>query len=437
MEWPILLLIFLGGLIFLMLLGIPVAYSFLLIECLTALFFWDFETGMRHITQSMYSVLSSWALLPITLFVLMGEVMFLSGIAPRMIAALDKWMGRLPGRLALLSVGAGALLSTLSGTSIGSIAVLGKVLLPEMEKHRYKPTMMTGPILGSGCLAIYIPPSAMGVFVAIVAEVSVGKLLLGIIIPGLMLAILYASYIIIMCFIQPSLAPSYVMTATPLSEKIVLALKYILPLGSIVFLVVGSIFVGLATPTEAAALGTCGTFVLAAFYRGITWDMTKKVFRETLRITVMILIIVASARIFTNILAFSGASRGMSEWVVGLPVPPLVIVIIMFCVQIFLGGFMAGIPLIAITVPVFTPVVKGLGFDPLWFAIISLISVEISQTSPPFGIGLFVMRGVTPEWISMGDIVKSAIPYLLFSIFTGLLIIFIPEIVLWFPSLID
>ncbi|GAG99364.1 unnamed protein product, partial [marine sediment metagenome] len=264
----------------LMMLGLPVAFGFLVVAFI-GIFILSGEPGLEKLTSSFVRSVASFSLLPLPLFVLMGEVMFHSGIAPKMMYALDSWLGRLPGRLALLAVGSGTLLATLTGNNMASVAIMGSVLIPDMEKRGYKKPMTLGPILGSGGLAILIPPSGLAVLVGAIGEVSIGKILIGIIIPGLLLALLYAAYIIVRCWLQPSMALPYEVSHVSLRDKMVDTVKYILPLGFIIFMVVGVIFLGVATPTEAAASGAFGTFILAAIYKRLNWQTVKKALTGT------------------------------------------------------------------------------------------------------------------------------------------------------------
>ncbi len=391
--------------------------------------------GIEQLVLSIYSSLATFILLPIPLFVLMGEVIFHSGIAVRVVDVLDKWLGRLPGRLGLLAVSAGTVFSTLTGTSVASTAMLGSILVPEMEKRGYKKPMTLGPILGSGGLAIMIPPSSLAVLLGAISEISVGKILIAIIVPGLLMAVLYSAYIIIRCWCQPSIAPSYEVSHTPLSEKLNGTVRYVLPLGVIIFLVIGLIVLGVATPSEAAASGTIGAFFLAAAYRGLSWDVTKKSIRGTLRITGMIFLIIAGARAFSQILSFSGATRGLTELATNLPAPPIFIVIAMQVVVLIMGGFMSLIAIMMITLPIFVPVIVDLGFDPVWFAAIFLLNIEMALTTPPLGMNLYVMKGVTPPHMTMGDIIKAALPFLYCDAIAMALIIAFPSLALWLPGL--
>jgi tripartite ATP-independent transporter DctM subunit len=435
MAWWIILLIIVAGLLVLFAIGVPVAFSFLFVNMVAAYFLWGGQKGLDQIILSIYGSVINFTMLPIPLFVLMGEVMFRSGVAPRMIEALDKWLGSIPGRLSLIAVMSGTLFSTLSGSSMASTAMLGSLLVPEMEKRGYKKAMSIGPILGSGGLAMMIPPSALGVILASLARFSVGKFLIAIIIPGFIMAALYFAYVIIRCFLQPSLAPAYSVEHISLSEKIWASIRYILPLGSIVFLVIGLIFLGIATPTESAALGAVACFVLALLYRGLKWEVIKTTFVGTIRTTVMIFIILSASVAFSQIMAYTGATTEIVEFISQLSLSPLMLVVAMQIVMLVMGTFLESMPIMMITIPIFLPIIKILHIDPIWFGVVMLLNMEMALTSPPFGLGLFVMKGVSPPGVRMRDIYLAAIPFLFCDLVAMVLIILFPSLVLWLPSL--
>jgi len=435
MEWWLLLTLMIGGLILLMLIGMPVAFAFLTMNTVCAYFLWGGVNGFDGVIRGLFDSITIFSLLPLPLFILMGEAMYNSGLVLKLIDALDKLLGRMPGRLGLLALGGGTLLATLTGASMGSTAMLGSTLVPEMEKRGYQKPMSLGPILGSGGLAIMIPPSALAVLFGAIGEMSIGKLLIAIIVPGILMAVLYAAYIIIRCWLQPEIAPPYDVPATALKEKMIALAKYVLPLSVIVFLVVGVIFIGIATPTEAAATGCLGTFVLAAAYGSLSWDMIRKSFRNAFKITIMMLMIIASATVFSQIMAFTGATAGLVTFTTSLPLSPMLIIVAIMLVLILLGMFMGVVPIMMITVPVLMPVVTGLGFDPLWFAVIFLLNMEMSTTSPPFGLSLFVMKSVAPPDTTMASIYRAALPFLCLDVVAIALIIAFPALALWLPNI--
>jgi tripartite ATP-independent transporter DctM subunit len=431
MDWWLTLIIIFGSLIIVMLSGLPVAFSFLLVNLVGVVIFWGGTSGLEQLILSMAGSISTFTLLPVGLFILMGEVFFQSGMGLRAIDVIDKWMGRMPGRLGLLSVASGTLFGTLSGMSMASVAMLGSVLVPEMEEHGYKKPMSLGPILGSGGLAIMIPPSSLAIILATLGQFSVAQLLIAIIVPGLLMAFLYSLYIIVRCTLQPHLAPAYKTTATPLKEKITLTFKHVLPLALIVFLVTGVIYVGVATPTEAAATGAFGAMVLGFIYRDLNREKLKATIFNTVEITVFILMIITGSAAFSQILVFSGSIGGFTRWVVGLPVPPILLLIAMQLVVLFLGCFMDQVAIMMITLPIFMPVINLLGINPVWFGVLYLLNLEIATISPPFGMSLFVMKGVTPADTKMSEIYTAALPFIGMDILVMTLMITFPGIVLW------
>lgn len=282
-----------------------------------------------------------------------------------------------------------------------------------------------------------IPPSALGVLLASLSRISVGGMLMAIILPGIIMALLYAAYIVIRCLLQPDLAPSYDVAQTPLKEKIILTCRYVLPLGGIVFLVIGLMFVGVATPTESAALGALGCFLLVFIYRGFDWKTVSDSISHTLRITVMMFMIMTGAMAFSQILAFSGASSGLVKMAGSVSANPMVILVFMQIILLFMGIFMEPLTILMVTLPIYMPIMKALGFDPLWFGTIMLINMEMATTTPPFGLVLFVMKGVAPAGTTMGDIYKAGFPFLVCdAIAMGLIMVF-PSLALYLPGLMQ
>lgn len=429
------LLIIFGSFLVLLAVGFPVAFAFMLINLVSAFALWGGDVG--HLVMSIYKSVTSFTLLPVPMFVLMGEVMFQSGIAPKMMEVLDKWLGRLPGRLSLLAVGSGVIFATMTGSSTAGVAMLGSLLVPNMVKRGYNKKMTVGPILASGGLAMMIPPTALGVLLASMAYISVGKFLIAIIVPGLLMAAIYAAYLITIAIRDPSSAPMYEPEPMPLSEKLFLSLKYIIPLVVIIFLVIGLMMIGVATPTEAAALGTLGCFVLAFLYGGLKWRVVKDSLLGTLRITFMIFMILAASTAFAEILAYTGATKGLVATVAGMDLSPFMIVIAMQVVYFILGCFMEPLSILMLTMPIFMPIVDVAGINKLWFAVLVLINVETAVITPPFGTSLFVMKGVAPVGTTIGEIYRSSIPYVALNVLTMALVMIFPSLVSWLPGLIS
>ncbi|MFC1867830.1 TRAP transporter large permease subunit [Thermodesulfobacteriota bacterium] len=431
MEWQYILLIGFGSLVVIMATGLPVAFSFLLINMMGVILLWGGETGLQQLIINVFNGMTTFTILPVPLFILMGEIMFHSGIASDMLDAVDKWLGRLPGRLSLVAVGSGTLIATLTGASMASVAMLGSVLVPQMQERGYKNAMTLGPILGCGAIAVMIPPSALAVLLGSIGEISIGKILIAIIIPGLLMSFLYIVYIIIRCYLQSSLAPSYEVVQVSMYEKLISTARYILPIGFIIFLVIGFILLGIATPTEAAASGALGCIILAAFNRRLNFLLLKKALYGTLQLTVMIYMLIVGASVFSQILAFSGATNGLVELAMGFAVSPILILIGMQVVVLILGCFIAVLPVMMITLPIFMPIVEALNFNQVWFAVVFLIAAEIGGITPPFGFSLFVMKGVAPKNITMAEIYRSALPFFGIQLIVLALVIAFPALALW------
>jgi tripartite ATP-independent transporter DctM subunit len=439
MEWYWTLTIIFGAFVVLMGVGVPIAFAFLAINVVCCFIFWNGPAGLTQLALSISSSVTHYTIVSVPLFVLMGEVMFRSGIATKMMDVLDAWFGRLPGRLALMSVAGGTVFAALTGSGSAATAMLGKLLAPDMEKRGYHKAMTLGPIMGAGGLAIMIPPSALGVLLAALGQFSVGDFLVAIIVPGLLMSIAYAIYIVVRCSIQPHLAPAYAVVRVPLWLKLRNTAIYIFPLFTVMFLVVGLIFgIGdfAATPTEAAALGAVGTFVLAGLYGGLSLPMVKEALLSSMRITVMLLMIITGSTAFSQILAFTGATSGLAELATSANVPPIVVVIIMQLILIVMGMFMEPLSIMMLTVPIYYPVIQTFGYDPVWFGAIMLLNMEMATISPPFGLNLFVMRGVAPKGVSMGDVYAASIPFLLLDLVVMGFLLAFPPLVLWLPGFI-
>ncbi|MFC1909478.1 TRAP transporter large permease subunit [Chloroflexota bacterium] len=436
MEWQLVLILIFGALILLMASGMPVAFAFIIICVVGAAMLWNGEAGLKALTLNLWFSVANFVFLPIPMFVFLGEVVFRSGMGMRAIDAMDSWLGRIPGRLGLLSVCVATLFSTMSGDTLATCAMLGETLTPEMERRGYKKPISIGAVMGCGGLAMLIPPSGLAVLWASIAEVSVGQVLIGGAIPGLIIAIFYATYIIGRCYFQRSMAPAYDIRHVPLSERLIRTTKYVLPLTFIMFMVTGLILLGIATPSESAVMGVISGFILAAAYRNLKWQMIKGSIISTLKITVFIFVITIGVKAFGNILASTGASQEMVRWVSSLAIMPILIIISMVIIILIMGMFIPGLPVMMITIPIFMPIVLKLGFAPVWFGILFLILIEMGQTTPPFGLLLFVMKAVTPTGTTMGEIVKAGIPFLICDAACVVIILALPNIVLWLPNIV-
>ena len=434
-EWIHTLGFFLALLTLMMLSGMPVALGFLTLNIVGLYFFLGGEGALSLLATSTFSSVGQFALVPIPLFLLMGELLLKTGLAARTVEVVDQWIGRIPGRLSLSSVGGGTLFGALSGASMASVAMLGSTLVPEMARRGYRPAMSVSSILAGGGLAVLIPPSALGVLLGAMAKVSIAELLLGGILPGLVLAVMYVAYFAIRATVQPELAPRYAAPPVPLGAKL-RGLLEVAPLLLLVLVVTGFIFLGIATPSESAAMGVVATLVLAAGYRRLSWAALGSSLMAAMTTTSMMLLVIVGSSGFSQLLAATGATSALVAAVAALDLSPLVTVIIMQLIVLMLGCFIDTISIMLVAIPVFMPVVLAIGVDPIWFCILILVQLELAGITPPFGVLLFVMKGVQQQ-LRIGEIYGAALPIVLIQILLVALLMTFPEIVLTLPGLMS
>ncbi|HVN22589.1 MAG TPA: TRAP transporter large permease subunit [Syntrophorhabdales bacterium] len=435
MEWYTTICILFGGMVFLLLTGVPIAFAFLIVNMVAAYFFLGGIPGLIGVVTGVFTSITTFTLLPVPFFILMGELIFHSGMGLDAVNVLDKWLGKLKGRLSILAVIMGVIIGALSGSTIATCALLGTILLPDMLKRGYSKNMSLGPLMGVGTVDALIPPNALTVVLASLANIDVGQLLIAGILPGIIMSSLYFVYVLGWCHLFPNEAPMYEVAHVPLKEKIRVTFVYLLPLGFIIFMVIGLIFLGVATPTEAAATGTLGSFILAICYRRLTWDIMKKSVMGTVKVTSMIFMIIIVSSTYGEILAFTGAAAGMTGYITGLSIHPLIILVGMLVVVLIMGCFMETVAIMMITIPIYMPVVTALGFNTVWFGVMMLIALETGLITPPFGVTLFVMKGVAPPDVTMGDIWRAVTPYVIIDLLCIGIVLAVPSIATVVPAL--
>jgi tripartite ATP-independent transporter DctM subunit len=435
MDWLASLALMLGLLCGAMALGLPVAFAFFGVNIVGAVIFLGGEPGLDQMARNTFASMSSFTLAPIPLFLLMGEILFHTGVAFKAIDAVDKLIARVPGRLSIVSVLGGTIFSSLSGSTIANTAVLGSALLPDMLKRGYHPTIAMGPIMATGSIAMLIPPSALAVLLGSLAGISIAKLLIAGIIPGLVMSVAFLGYIVLRCAINPTLAPAYDVAHLTLRERVRPFMIYVVPLFAIFVVVVGSILAGWATPTESAALGSVASAIAAMGYGLFTWRKFMVAVLEATKISVMILFIIGASVTFSQILAFSGATSGLLEVINTVGASPVALVIAMLGVLLFLGAFMDQVSMMMITLPFFIPLGQTIGIDLLWFGVLMLVVMEISFTTPPFGLLIYVMKGVAPESITLRQVYMAAMPFIVLELMVLALIFLVPELATWLPEM--
>jgi tripartite ATP-independent transporter DctM subunit len=435
MQWYAAAAVLFGLGVGLMMLGVPVAIAFFATNIVAAIFFMGGEAGIAQIVNNGFGAMTNFALVPIPMFLLMGELFYHTGLAGRMFNAIDQLMGNVPGRLAYVTVAGGTGFAALSGSSMGSTALLGSLMVPEMMKRGYSKYLSMGPIMGTGGLAVIIPPSALAVLLATLGQIDVGALLISGVVPGLILSAMYVVLIFAWTWLDPSAAPSYPVEPVALARKLKLVAIEIVPMFVVIIVVIGVMVAGWATPTEAAGIGCVAVLVLAACYRCLTRRSFLQSVEGALRVTVMAFLIIFGSATFSQILAFSGASSGLVRWATGFDMTALSMLLMMLGVILFLGCFMDQLSMMLLTAPVFFPLAKTLNFDLIWFGLIMLLGLEIGYTTPPFGLLLFVLKGVAPPGTTMRDIYLAGMPFIACVLLLIALIIVFPPIATWLPAL--
>lgn len=436
MSWEWVALLLLGGSTVLLFIGMPVALSFVGINIIGAWLFLGGEAGLAQVVRNSVLSVMSFSLTPIPLFILMGEVLFHTGLAIKVIDGVERLIRQVPGRLAIVAVVAGTVFSAISGSTIATTAMLGSLMLPVMLARGYHPTMATGPIMAIGAVDMLIPPSALTVLLGSLSGISISKLLIGGVVPGLMLSLAFVAYIVVRVRLTPSLAPPTPIENRSLGETLRMLFVYVVPLVSIFAIVVGAMSGGFATPTESAALGALATMALAIAYRVLTLEALAKSLRGTVAISGMILFIILGATTFSQILSFSGATEGLVGAILGQGLSPLMVVALMMLILIFLGIFVDQVSMMLITLPVFMPIVARLGIDPVWFGVLFLICMQLGLLLPPHGLLLMTMRGVAPPEVTMGHIFQAVVPYIIMSLVLLVLLLAFPSIATWLPSVL-
>jgi tripartite ATP-independent transporter DctM subunit len=435
MAWYWAAALLFGSALGLMMLGVPVAIGFFITNIVAAMVFMGGAPGIAQVINNGFGAMTNFALVPIPMFLLMGELFYHTGLATRCFNAADMLMGNIRGRLAYVTLIGGTAYAGPAGSSMGACALLGRLMAPEMIRRGYSKYLSLGPIMGVGGLAVIIPPSALTVLLATLGQTDVGALLIAGIVPGLILATMYGVLIWAWVQIDPDAAPPYVPETVSRREKIRLVFVDVIPMVAIIVFSVVIMLVGWCTPTEAAALGALSVIVLAACYGDMTWKAFAKSLDGSLRVTVMAFLVIFGSATFAQVLAFTGASSGLVRWATSFHVTPIQMVFIMIGVIIFLGSFMDPLSKMLLTAPIFFPLAKSLGFDLTWFGLIMLLALEVGYTTPPFGLLLFVMKGVAPPGTTMKDIYLAGMPFIACVMVLIVAIMFYPPLATWLPQI--
>lgn len=389
-----------------------------------------FQKAGDLLAGSLYDSLNSWSLAALPMFILMGEILYRSSISTRLLNGLMPWLTKIPGRLLHVNVAACSLFAAVSGSSAATTATVGKITLDELKQRGYSKKLALGSLAGSGTLGFLIPPSLIMIIYGVLSNVSIGKLFIAGIIPGLMLATVYSLYIMIVAFFDKSVTPAKEEVFS-FKEKII-SLKELVPIFSLIALVLGSIYGGFATPTEAAALGVMGSILLALYFKSFNLEIFREALFNSIRTTVMISFIIAGAGFLSQVVGFLGIARAISEFVGSLGLSPYMLILVIGIMYVILGMILDGISIVVMTLPIVLPIITLAGFDALWFGIFLVLMVELSQITPPVGFSLFVIQSISNEKI--GFILKATFPFFALMILIVMLVTTFPEIVTYLPT---
>lgn len=438
MEWQSALALMLGALFFFMAIGTPVVFAFLAVNLIGAWMFLGQEAGLAQWVRNTTSSITSFSLTPIPLFVLMGEVLFHTGLAFKAINAIERMISRVPGKLSIVSILGGTTFATLSGSSIANTAMMGGVMMPEMQRRGYHPTMSMGPIMAVGGIAMLIPPSALAVMLGSLAGISIERLLIGGILPGLIMAIGFLGYVIVRSRLRPEDAPSDPDDEVHVKgwEKWKPFFRDVVPLLAIFIAVVGSMLAGWASPTESAAIGVTASVLATICYGALSKKAIWTSLIETAKVSVIILFILAASTTFAQLLSFSGASTGFLSLIKGMELNPVTLVIGMLAILLVLGMVLDQVSMMMIALPFFMPLANAAGVDSVWLGVMILITLEIGLLTPPFGLLLIVMQSVVPPSIRLTQIYRAAVPFLIIEIVVLALVFSAPWVATGLPNLI-
>ena len=437
MIWYEVCALMIGLVLVFMVLGFHVAFAFLAADIIGVWIFMGGWVGVYQLVANGATAVYSFLLVAIPLFIVMGELFFRSGLSKRAFDALDKLLGNVPARLSYITVAGGTICAAMSGSSLANTAMLGSVMLPEGTRRGYEKRFIIGPLLGSGGLAILIPPSILMVLLGSIGRIDVGSLLLAGAVPGIVLAVLYAVTIFAMAKLDPTAVPTYAVERVGFTEKMRIAVTDLAPLFLVIFAVVGTIIMGIATPSESAAFGVLAVLILMPFYRCFSWSAIAKALEAGLRTSVMIFIIIVGSATFSQILAYSGAVSGLVKWATSFDFSVYVMLTVIFMVLLICGLFLDAISTMLLTVPIFLPIVQHMDFNVVLFGVIMIISLEIGSITPPFGLALFIMHGVAGGRVTLMEICLASLPFLGCSLLLVILIVLFPDIALYLPRLAE
>lgn len=433
--WVLPLSVLFGGLALGLIFALPMAFT-LGTSAIMAGLVYQGPTIFPIVVRNTYGPMLYLIMIAVPLFIFLAAVLERSGIAEDLFAAMHQWFGPVGGGLAMSVIVITTIIAAMSGVSTAGVVTMGLIALPIMLKKGYHKTIAIGPILAGGVLGILIPPSVSFIIYGMLTRTSIGRLFAGGIIPGLILASMYIIYIGIRCHFRPQDGPALPKEErVSFKRKLILSRGLILPVALIVA-ILGSIFAGIASPTEAAAVGAFGAIVCAAIRRRLSWQLLKDAALRTVTVNGMIMWILFGAFIFAATFIQTGGPSVVKDFILGLDVEPIVIILVMQVSYFILGCIVDEITILFITIPIYMPILVGLGFDPVWFGVLFIVNMQMAYLTPPFGFTLFYMRGIAPPGVTLMDIYRSVIPFIGLQWIGLLIVLFIPQVALWLPNVV-
>lgn len=424
-----------GSMLVLLALGLPLAFVTGLIGVVFTVGLFGLD-GLQLVGSRIFTFMNEYVLVSVPMFIMMASVMERSGVARDLFTAMRVWAGRLPGGLAIQTMIAATLMGAMTGIIGGEIVLLGLIALPQMLRLGYDRRLAIGTICAGGSLGTMIPPSIVLVIYGLTVNVSVGDLFTANLVPGLILSAVYMGYIFVRCRIDPRLGPPAPEDErnVPLRHKLALLGSLALP-SMVVMLVLGTIYLGIASVTEAAAMGVVGTLAAAAFRRELRWSIVRDAARQTMTTCGMLLWLSFGATAMIGVYNLAGGPAFVKDVITGLPLPPLAIVFVMMAILVVLGCIMDWVGICLLTMPVFVPIVTAMGFSPVWFGVLFCLNMQISYLSPPFGPAAFYLKGVAPPDITLNEIFGAVWPFIGLQAAVLVLVVFYPSLALWLPGL--
>jgi len=425
-------IICISSLFVMMAIGVPVFISLGVSSVIGVILLQGFD-ALSAIPGVMYDRMATFTLVAVPLFILMGEIIFASGLGSDLYRAIRISLHRVRGSLAVASVFACAIFGAMCGVSMAGAATIGKFAIPEMIKAGYKTTIATGVVASAGSLALLIPPSVGLILYGLVAGESVGYLFIAGVIPGIIISLMMIVYILILGYLKPDLMPSISIAELEKEQDQGNPWVVTIPALLLVFSVLGSIYLGIATPSESAAIGCFGAILIAAYKRKLSWEVIKKIITDTTRTTGMILAILASALVFGYLLTRLRIPQDLVNWIMDMGLSEYTVLIAIFLLLIVMGMFMDVVSVILIATPLLLPIIKAFNYDAIWFGIVMAIVTEMAVITPPVGLNLFVIQGISPPGTSMMTVARGSFPFFLILVLAVVLFTIFPNLVLWLP----